>query len=685
MRDSRWLILVGGMLFNGCLGFAPPVSVIDHWGFCQTGICKMSPFCADQAGRFVGDRVLNSSAFLSCEDDGNQRARARRIRDRNNTVRDVFCVGPTASPALDARPDISTLHSDPVFSLPDPNVLCRFNLSALPTGTITFPAPPCTLTAEVAGSCDFSPGPAGDWARKLSCPQKLTWGSARWRLRFANVGALGNGAARAFRYQAALCNLYSSPADREVDFATLGEGNPNVAALAFVRGDSHPRPSNFSTFLCSTDSSNTVSGVMEVCAHDVAGPDPSGRREPSPRNPMLPVDDDSNPINIDPGVTPGSRHVVLDSANSTITVAEGTKSATIPLEGAIEIESGSAIGPFHVADMTVRQANSSVNFNGHTISIGTIGSIAVWSGSIASDKTFSLVPSSVVFDVTAQIDGTQRELTFTPTTSPTGSYNATTGAWSLDFTVSDSGRVFVAHMQGTVTNVPPTATISTFAPAAETEVECTSSTGASFSVSGSTTGATQTYWSLSSSGSMRYSNNLTASFSLPLLAPSAPAETLSLVALESPYAGSDSRRIRIVDRTAPAILQTKLEPACKWGYSIGESNPQDPQLCAPVVGEFSEACSATSVEVFSIDVIDYPTNTVVRSETFANGASACVRPHPSYLDSNIAMADYRVVYRVRDAWNNVSATRTWRGYFSQAPATATCSHPAQQHTLSDSY
>jgi hypothetical protein len=681
-RRSR----IFGLLFvawsiPGCLLDRHIIEVEDYWGFCQTGICKTAPFCADPAGRFVGDLVLNTSAFLTCESEGNQFARPRRIRDRDNIIRDLFCVGPTASPALDSKPEVSTVHANPVFSLPDPDILCRFAPSALPVGTAPSPMPPCTLTAEVAGSCDFTAGPGGDWARKLSCPQKTVWGSARWRLRIQTEG-LGTGLERAFRYQAALCNLYSAPTARDVDFATLGAGNTNTASLAFVRADSHPRPPPLSSFLCSADPNapNSASGVMTVCGHILT----AEGREPSPRLPAIPLDDNNNPIGLDPGATPTGRHVVLDSTASLLTVTEGTSSASVPLEGTVEIASPGTAGAFHVADMTVRQATSSVSFKGVTIAHATIASIAVWSGSIAGDTTFSLLPSSVVFDVTAQIDGIRRELTFSPTSSPTGTYNAATGAWILDLSVADSGRLFVVHMQGTATNIPPTATIATFPPAGETEIECTSSAGVSFSVSGSTTNATQRYWSLSNSNSMLYNTNLTATFSLPLLVPSAPAELLSLVGLDSPYAASDSRRIRVVDRTPPAILQTTIKPACKWGYSIGEPNPQDPQLCAPIVGDFSEACSAVTVEVMSIETIDYPTNTVVRAETFGNGVSACVRPHPSYLDTSIAMADYRVTYRVRDSWNNLSNVRTWRGYFTQSSATATCSHTVQQHTISDS-
>jgi hypothetical protein len=103
-----------------------------------------------------------------------------------------------------------------------------------------------------------------------------------------------------------------------------------------------------------------------------------------------------------------------------------------------------------------------------------------------------------------------------------------------------------------------------------------------------------------------------------------------------------------------------------------------------ISGAFNDLCSTVpTIETLAIRTYAYPSGALLSNTTYGNGANVCLTPHPGYLDSNISNIDYEIDYRVRDAWQNWSTPRRWRGWFYQSNVLF-CSATAVANTLSDS-
>jgi hypothetical protein len=241
------------------------------------------------------------------------------------------------------------------------------------------------------------------------------------------------------------------------------------------------------------------------------------------------------------------------------------------------------------------------------------------------------------------------------------------------------------HLELDAPNARPTSSIT---PLSSLEPECTSPDGATVTLrghadSGVPTTPVQTRWYYEY-GTIPDVDTVT--LQAPMRQLTERGATVRFSSIRGVHAATTELEIRALDRVAPTILRTRIQPPCGWGTSGAEPNPQVPEACARVDGIFTDTCSLQqSIEVLRLAAYEYPSGAVLSEVTYGNGENRCITPIPGFLDANLSNVDYEVDYRVRDASGNWTPARRWRGWFYDAGADGACADVIAQVTLFDGH
>jgi hypothetical protein len=442
-----------------------------------------------------------------------------------------------------------------------------------------------------------------------------------------------------------------------------------------------------------TTGRNTVSGDVrvgtaelpaQICFARIGCGDSSRVR----RNSCLPQANNAT----DPGDLNSGRRFANTVSDTTSTIRVSSQinpsyALQVPVNATASIDTSNPARAL-LTDLNISQ-RSPQTWEGHTVTdaLGRIEDVWIAPFDAASGK-FLVVPSTANFLARASIDGTSLWNVYLASASPQASITFSGDTATIDARIADDANKLniEVHLTLNATTVRPYARIE---PVTPVDVECTGADNESVTLHGLSTTPTGAPFTPAERTQWRYrfgiiSNTDTVTLSVPNEGPESPGYPAHFASISGMFSMEDTVNLRVVDTTPPAVVSTQLQMQCGWGLSSIEPNVQIPVAQGAVTGSFFEQCTTVStVAVVRTAVYSYPSNVLLREQSFADDSPHALTPLAGALDDNLSNVDYVIEYKIRDQWGNWSPVRQWRGWFYRGGASSGCNGPAVPVTLSD--